>query len=59
MKNLKIRNALSKKGLFLYQLGKIMGVSEATITRMMREELPESEQNRIVKLIEEGGQNRD
>ena len=55
MKNQTIRDALTKQGLFLYQLGKILNVSEATITRMMREELPEPEQRRIVKLIKEGG----
>ncbi len=55
MKNKLIRDALSKKGMFLYQLGTLLNVSEATITRMMREELPEKEQQRIVKLIERGG----
>ncbi len=55
MKNKAIREALAKRGLFMYQLGKLLNVSEATITRMMRDELPEQEQRRIVKLIEEGG----
>lgn len=55
MKNKAIRDVLAEKGLFLYQLGKILNVSEATVTRMMREELPEPEQKRIVKLIKEGG----
>ncbi|MCR5235529.1 MAG: hypothetical protein K6E53_16740 [Lachnospiraceae bacterium] len=55
MKNKAIRDALAKQGLFLYQLGKILNVSEATVTRMMREELPEPEQRRIVNLIKKGG----
>ena len=51
-KNMRIREALAHRGLFIWQLGKILNKSEATITRMMREELPEEEQNRIIELIE-------
>lgn len=51
--NIPIRTELAKQGLFLYQLGKLLHVSEASVTRMMREELPEEEQNRIINLIRE------
>ena len=53
--NLRIRTALDKKGLYLYQLGDILGVAESTVLRWMRKELPEAEQDRIVALIESGG----
>ena len=51
--NTKVREELAKHGFFLYQLGKFLNVSEMTVTRMMREELPEEEQNRIINLIRE------
>ena len=41
-------------GLTQWDVAKILGVSESTFYRMMRDELPEDEQKRIVKLIEEG-----
>ena len=53
MNNIKIRKALAANMMKLYQLDEILGVSEATRCRMLRSELPEDEQNRIVKLIEE------
>lgn len=53
MNNLKIRIKLTEKGLKYYQLDKILGISEPTRCRMLREELPEVEQDRICKLIDE------
>ena len=53
MNNIKIRKALAANMMKLYQLDEILGVSEATRCRMLRNELPEEEQNRIVNLIEE------
>ena len=60
MNNLKIRLKLTEKGVKYYELDKILGISEPTRCRMLRNELPEDEQERICKLIEEyakrGGQ---
>lgn len=56
--NLAIRNALKRCGLYSYNLADILGVSEATITRMMRHELPRDEQNRIINLIEKEGRRK-
>ena len=39
-----------------YGLSKLLGVSEMTVYRRLREELPEDEQNRIIALIETGGE---
>lgn len=58
MNNRKIRNALKSNGLYLYNLGEILNVSEATITRMMRHELSQDEQARIIKLIEREGKKK-
>ena len=53
MNNLKIRIKLTEKGLKYYQLDKILGISEPTRCRMLREELPEADQDRICQLIDE------
>jgi hypothetical protein len=36
-----------------WQLARIMGISEMTLYRRLRDELPEPEQDRICKLIDE------
>lgn len=53
MTNKRVRIKLLEKDLKQWQLGRLLGKSEATIYRMLREELPEEEQDRIIKLIEE------
>lgn len=52
MNNKKVRQALASHMMKYYQLDEILGISEATRCRMLRSELPEEEQNRIVNLIE-------
>lgn len=51
-KNISVRNALKRYGLFVYDLERILDLSETSITRMMRRELPQDEQDRIISLIE-------
>ena len=53
MKNQEIRKALRKKGLYLWNLADVLGVSEATMTRKLRKELSKEEKVRILKIIEE------
>lgn len=53
--NIKIRNALKLKNMKQWQLAEILGISENTLYRMLRKELPEEEQNRIVTIIAKGG----
>ena len=38
--------------MFNYQLADILGISEATLCRKLRKELPAEEQDRMVRLIE-------
>ena len=52
MTNIKIRTKMLEKGIKQWQLGKMLGKSEATVYRMLREELPEDEQEKIISLIE-------
>jgi len=60
MTNERIRIALLVNGIKQWELAKMLGVSEMTIVRRLRDEMPEEEQGRIVNLIEEhalkGGQ---
>lgn len=52
MKNVKIRNKARAKTVFLWELAKAMGKSEATVTRMLRSELPKEKQAEIFALID-------
>lgn len=51
--NLKIRFKLTENNMRYWELDKILGISEPTRCRMLREELPTDEQERICKLIDE------
>ena len=53
MNNMKIRIKLLEHNKRIWWLAQIMGTSEATMSRRLRTELPEDEQNRIIKLIDE------
>lgn len=53
MNNMKIRIKLLEHNKRLWWLAKILETSESTITRRLRDELPEEEQERIIQLIEE------
>lgn len=53
-RNIAIRNALAKKNMTQWELAVLLGVSEPTITRWMRQELPEERQREIIALIEKG-----
>ena len=50
--NLMIRVPLWANGKTLWWLGKCLNKSENTVIRMLREELPEEEQKRILEVIE-------
>ena len=51
--NKKIRMKLAEHEMTQYDLAKLLGVSEMTVYRRLRDELPAKEQKRICKLIEE------
>lgn len=52
--NEKIRTALKERKMHQWELAERLGVSEPTLTRWMRHELSEEEQDRIVSVIEGG-----
>ena len=53
MNNLSVRQAAKTAKLPLWAIADAMNVSEATMTRMLRHELPESEKQRILAIIRE------
>ncbi len=52
MNNMKIRIKLLEHNKRLWWLAQILGTSEATLSRRLRNELPEEEQIRIADLID-------
>ena len=52
--NMTIRHSLKEHGLKQWELANLLGVSEATVVRMFRTELPEEKQEHILSVIEQG-----
>ena len=52
MKNIRIRVAMTQKNMKQWQLAEKLEISEASVSRLLRHELPEAEQKRIIELIE-------
>lgn len=50
--NQSIRVHAKQSGVRIYELGDVLGVSQATITRALRYELPEQEQQRFIAAID-------
>lgn len=48
-----IRDALQKNRVYAYEASSILGISVSTYNRLIRNELDETEQKRIVHLIED------
>ncbi len=51
-RNKKIRIALAVNGVSQWELARKMGISEFTLCRKLRDELPDDEQEKILSLIE-------
>ena len=51
MKNIIVRQALKKHGMRQWELAVLLGISEQTIYRKLRIELPEEEQRNLANLI--------
>ena len=54
MNNLEIRQAMKERRMFNYELAELMGISEFTLSRKLRNELPPEEKERILNLIRNG-----
>lgn len=53
MENLEIKRKLKEAGLYQWMLAERMGIAEQTLVRKLRRELPESEKQKILIIIEE------
>ena len=53
MNNAKIRIKMIETGMKQWEVARLLGMSESVLSRRLRDELPEDEQDRIVALIEE------
>lgn len=53
MENQRIREAAKAAGVKLWQVAEAYGLSDGNFSRKLRHELPEKEQKRILKIIEE------
>lgn len=51
--NERLEKARRKAGMPIWKMAELAGVSETTMYRKMRHEMPEEEQGRIIALIEE------
>lgn len=61
MKNYEIKVELMKRGMKQYELASLLGISEWTLSRKLRTELPDEEKQRILEIIrgkEEGTNGR-
>ena len=53
MKNLDLRNSAKAAGIPLWRIADALGVSEPTMTRKLRHELPENEKKQLLDLIKQ------
>ena len=57
--NIRIKIALLESGMKNWELANILGISEATMSRRLRVELSDEEQNRIIKVIHDNAKEDD
>lgn len=53
MRNLKIREAASSKGVRLWEIAERLNMYDGNFSRKLRKELPQEEQEKIIKIIDE------
>ena len=51
MKNLKVRITMTELGLKQWQVAELLNISESVFSRLLRKELSEEEQKRIINLM--------
>lgn len=53
MANSEIREAIRKKRLRHYEIAQVLGVNESTLSRWLRNELPEDKKREVINAIEQ------
>lgn len=56
--NLEIRRAMFNSGIKQFQLAKLLGISEAGVYRLLREELPAEKKEMILRAIKDDAKSR-
>jgi len=51
-KNLQIREYAKQKNVFLWEIGAELGINSCSITRRLRQELPNDQKKQIVQIID-------
>ena len=59
MANEKIRREINKAGLFQWMVADCLGISEITFSRMLRHELTDDQQQRVLNAIEQAKANKE
>lgn len=54
--NVKVRTALLQANMKQYELAQLLDIYEEKLSRMLRYELPEEEQNKMIEVIERHAQ---
>ena len=52
VKNLDIRKAIKDSGMYQYELAEALGISDVSLTKWLRRELPDEKKNMIFEIIE-------
>ena len=52
MENISVRIKLTESGMKQWQLARLLGISESQLSRKLRTELPQEEQDRIIEIIQ-------
>lgn len=53
MKNIRIRQAAAQARVKLWEIARELGITDATFSRRLRDELPDDEQERILVIIQQ------
>lgn len=53
MNNLEIREKAKTSGVCLWQIADMLGMNDSSFSRKLRKELPESEKNKILTIIDD------
>lgn len=59
MKNKAIREAAKEHGVKLWEIAEALGINDGNLSRKLRRELPDDEQERIISVIEEIARGRE
>lgn len=57
--NLEIRQKAKEKGVLLWEVADTLKISEATMTRKLRKELPPEEKSQLLNIIEKLAEEKD